>query len=253
MRGCIYALMMMVAMLPYRAEAQEIEAQSKPTAATEIAAIRGFVEMENTHFLRENGYCYCSDMMEKCVEYITSNTHAEIPEPENIVDFFSGIPDDAIAYDMWYDGVDDPYRIESLRKFREAVEALQAYNADRTQPFPAEMVLDRVGSLLAAYDDATWEGVLNSAHYRLLAYRLLQQLVRLTPSIDLISTSVSDDGCLALYDSSKASMYNPVLIPIYYKNGGKWRVLMRTECTPRDVKTIYENERYYSRLLDIEI
>ena len=255
MKRYLFTLLLMVAMLPCRVEAQEAETMHEPTVATEIAAIRGFVEMEDTHFLPENGCCYCSDMMEMCVEYITSNRYAaKIPEPENIVDFFSGIPDDAIVYDLWYDGVDDPYRIESLNQFYMAVEALQAYNADRTQPFPAEMVLDYVGKLLAAYDDATWEGVLNSAHYRLLAYRLLQQLVRLSPSIDLISTSVSDDGRLALYDTSQSSMYHPVLIPIYYMSDeGKWRVIMREECTPRTVEEIYENEQLYSRLLDINL
>ena len=45
-----------------------------------------------------------------------------------------------------------------------------------------------------------------------------------------------------------------LLIPIYYMSDeGKWRVIMCENCTPRTVEEIYENEQFYSRLLDINL
>lgn len=68
----------------------------------------------------------------------------------------------------------------------------------------------------SADDNAVIEGYCYSAPYKLLAYRLLQQAVRLAPSIDMVATSVNEEGTLAVYDNSDRTYYaSPEINPFF--------------------------------------
>jgi hypothetical protein len=66
-------------------------------------------------------------------------------------------------------------------------------------------------------------------------------MLLLAPSIDMVATSVSVDGTLAVLDASLFTYYTrPVLSPIfiYDKRDEVWRVIMLTDVAPRGVEEI---------------
>ena len=236
MRQLLTFLALFLTLVPYRTQAQECQ-----NVGGEITFIYNTIEDADRYLLPSGDACDMSEAMEHLVEMITSDRYANIPIPHNYIEYFSGIPEDVIAYPMWYSGEDDAQRQEAIADFYVAIEAMQDYADGRRADFPLEPLMKQVDRALSAYDDAIYEGVCLSSPYRLLAYRLLQQMLLLAPSIDMVATSVSVDGTLAVLDASLFTYYTrPVLSPIfiYDKRDEVWRVIMLTDVAPRGVEEI---------------
>lgn len=236
MRTIICLISIVVALIPYRTEAQE-----SVTVGSELTFICHSIDEADYALLPSGNSCDMSEAMNLLVELMTSKRYANIPKPTDYVEYFGGIPEDVIAYPMWYAGEDDSERHVAIADYYAAIEALQEYVDGRRSDFPLEQLMRQVNRALVAYDDAIYEGVCIAAPYRLFAYRLLEQIVLLVPSIDMVATSVSADGTLAVLDASLFTYYSrPVLCPIfiYDKYDDIWRVIMHTDVTPHSVEDI---------------
>ena len=236
MRTIICLISIVVALIPYRAKAQE-----SVTVGSELTFICHSIDEADYALLPSGNSCDMSEAMNLLVELMTSNRYANIPKPTDYVEYFGGIPEDVIAYPMWYAGEDDSERHVAIADYYAAIEALQEYVDGRRDSLPLEQLMRQVNRALVAYDDAIYEGVCIAAPYRLFAYRLLEQIVLLAPSIDMVATSVNDAGTLAILDTSSSTYYSrPVLCPIfiYDKYDGIWRVIMHHELAPRSVDEI---------------
>lgn len=236
MKRLLLLLSLIITLVPSRVEAQE-----EMTVGREITFICETIDEADMQLLPSGNSCDMSEAMELLVELMTSNRYANIPKPTDYVEYFGGIPEDVIAYPMWYAGEDDSERHVAIADYYAAIEAMQEYADGRRSDFPLEPLMTQVDRALSAYDDAIYEGVCISAPYRLLAYRLLQQMVLLAPSIDMVATSVSADGTLAVLDASLFTYYSrPVLCPIfiYDRSYDIWRVVMHTDVTPHSVEDI---------------
>ncbi len=236
MRTIICLISIVVALIPYRTQAQETV-----TVGSELTFICHSIDEADYALLPSGNSCDMSEAMNLLVELMTSKRYANIPKPTDYVEYFGGIPEDVIAYPMWYAGEDDSERHVAIADYYAAIEALQEYVDGRRSDFPLEQLMRQVNRALVAYDDAIYEGVCIAAPYRLFAYRLLEQIVLLVPSIDMVATSVSADGTLAVLDASLFTYYSrPVLCPIfiYDKYDDIWRVIMHTDVAPHSVEDI---------------
>ena len=239
-RTLICLISMVVAFAPYRVEAQE-----SATVGRELTFICNSIDEADIHLLPSGNSCDMSEAMNLLVELMTSNRYANIPLPTNYVEYFGGIPEDVIAYPMWYAGEEDSERHKTIADYYAAIEALQEYAEGRRETLPLEQLMRQVRRALCAYDDAIYEGVCIAAPYRLLAYRLLEQIVLLAPSIDMVATSVNAERTLAILDTSSSTYYmRPVLCPIfiYDKYDNIWRVIMHSDMAPRSVAEIEDVE-----------
>ena len=229
-------MLLVVALQPLRSHAQE-----PSTVGREIAFIYNTIEQADYELLPAGNACDMSEAMELLVESITSNEYAGVPMPLNIKEFFSGIPEEIIAYPLWYAGEEDSLRQLSIAEYYDAIEAFDDYVEGRTGEFPIEPLMQQVSRALVAYDDAIYEGLCLSAPYRLLAYRLLQQMVLHAPSIDMVATSVNSSRRCAVLDMYPKTYYErPQLCPIFIYDDSLelWRVIMLKELAPRTATEI---------------
>lgn len=237
MRRYLLAVIALIfSLMPHVSKAQE-----GFTAAREIAFVYDTILRADDNLLNPGHSCTMAEAMDLLVETMTSNSTASTPTVQNYVEYFAAVPEDIIAYPMWYDGEDDPERQSAIADYHAAIEAMQRYADGNLDMFPTETIMRPVYRALMAYDDAVYEGLCVAAPYRLLAYRLLQQILLLAPSIDMIATSVSDDKEYALLDASAKSYYQRAVVsPIFHFNHheGAWGVIMRTDLAPSTIEEV---------------
>ena len=166
------------------------------------------------------------------------------PEPDNLNRYFKGV-DDMIAIDSWhydsYDANADNDKKKLVKRFSDAIFLLQEYAEGRLKDYPAQALLNEVCSIIntSAMLYSECEG---GEFWDLLAYRLLQQMVRFCPDISLISDFVSKDGNIGILDMTFKHTYCPYYNPVFFRGlDGKWRVYVEYMFLPNRAYIVQPN------------
>lgn len=135
--------------------------------------------------------------------FLSNHGHYPIPEPDNLVEYFAKVPDEIIAVEGWhYEYEDFETRDKYIKDFRDAIKELQLYSEGKLQTFPKEEIYE---AFFTVYNTASMlesEGG-TPAIWRLLCFRLMEQVVRLCPDIRMLTNMVTDDGRGAIIDLKK--------------------------------------------------
>lgn len=141
-----------------------------------------------------------------------------IPKPKNIINYFEGVPEEAIALDDWHYCSEEGGNGKAyVDKFNMAVKMLQLYSEGKLKEFPKEEIYNVFFSIYNTKSMLESEGYYcNGAIQELLCYRLMEQVVRLCPDIRLLTDMISNDGKVAIIDLMKeAENYPGYYQPLY--------------------------------------
>lgn len=133
--------------------------------------------------------------------------------PADLMKYFAGVPDEMISYDWAWD--DKPEKERQVKGFWESIRMLQDYASGKSDTFPAEKVLSEVNCLLDRYHDIKSHSGCESAieySYLLLSYRIIQQLVRLCPDIDMIASVKLGDAAVISFEGGSFNPETSVLL-----------------------------------------
>ena len=217
------------------------------TAGEEVLWMRSWME-------RDYGECpefgYSDEQYEEhaevVMEYVNSIIHAyEYPEkPADIVQYFHGVPDDMVS---------DPYLCENekivenqVQQFWASIRMLQEYAAGKSEYYPAEEVLSCVNSILDSFQDTVSHGNGEYSYdysYVILAFRIIQQLVRLCPDIDLLATYL--DGDVGLITFKGANFYPGVSVVLLKDKSSAYLPVMVEHPIARIEKSAVEDAVYH--------
>ena len=199
------------------------------TAGEEVLWMQGWME-------RDYGQCpelgYSVEQYEEhavvVMGYVNAIIHAyEYPEkPTDIVQYFQGVPDDMVSDSYLYEN--EKIAENKVRQFWASIRMLQEYAAGKSEYYPADEVLSCVNSLLDRFQDVVSHGngeYFYDYSYVVLAFRIIQQLVRLCPDIDMLATYLDGDvglinfqgerfypGVSVVLLKDRSSAYLPVMV-----------------------------------------
>lgn len=154
---------------------------------------------------------------ERVFEYMDSTIFAyHYPAvPDDLMEYFAGVPDDMVSVSQYHG--DHAAARQEVATFWERIGMLQKYADGKSEYFPAEEIMTEVGHLLNTHLDLTSHSGYNAPEeysYLVLAFRMVQQLVRLCPDIGMIADSMADDvGVLTLSAPCFFSPYGVILFP----------------------------------------
>jgi hypothetical protein len=148
-----------------------------------------------------------------------------IPKPKNIINYFEGVPEEAIALDSWHFCTEEGGSSKAyVDKFNMAVKMLQLYSEGKLKTFPKEEIYSTFFSIYNTKSMLESEGYYcNGAIQELLCYRLMEQVVRLCPDIRLLTDMISNDGKVAIIDLKKEfenypGYYQPLYNMVLFTN-----------------------------------
>ena len=131
---------------------------------------------------------------ERVFEYMDSTIFAyHYPAvPDDLMEYFAGVPDDMVSVSQYHG--DHAAARQEVATFWERIGMLQKYADGKSEYFPAEEIMTEVGHLLNTHLDLTSHSGYNAPEeysYLVLAFRMVQQLVRLCPDIGMIADSMA--------------------------------------------------------------
>ena len=219
----------MVALLALVSCTQNGGVQDGMTAGEEVLWMHDW--MERDYGKRpESGYS--GEQYEEHAEVVMDHVNAILREcacpdkPSDIVQYFKGVPDEMVSDPYLWDN--ETRTKKQVQQFWASLRMLQEYANGMSEYYPALEVLSCVESILDRFQDVRshGDGVYSYDYsYVVLAFRIIQQLVRVCPDIDLIETFHyvdvgvinvqgqrfrSEFSVLLLKDNS--SEYRPVMI-----------------------------------------
>lgn len=163
----------------------------------------------------ENGYDFelyeeqAPSVKEYVYDIIQACTRPD--SPADLVNYFKGVPHHMIVGAWAWD--DEAELNAQTKRFWDRIQMLQDYNSGKSEYFPSEELLSEVNWLLDMYQDVSSHSGYESSYeysYLLLAHRLIQQLVRLCPDIDMIASESL--GEVAVINFDHLIFYPPVSV-----------------------------------------
>lgn len=228
MKTKLFILAVLVALVSC---AQDGKVHNGMTAGEEVMWMQNWLERDYGE-CPEYGYTQeqLDEHAEVVMEHVNAIMHAyEYPdEPADIVRYFRGVPD-------WM--ISDPYQFENekvaenhVQQFWASLRMLQEYAEGKSEYYPASELLAFADSLLDRFQDSVSHGNGEYSYdysYVLLAFRIIQQLVRLCPDIDLLATEHYADAGIIRF---KGARYRPGVSVLLLKGNSSVYLPVMVEC-----------------------
>lgn len=169
--------------------------------------------------------------------------------PKSIVKYFEGVPDGMLSFMQYYD--DQKAADMEAKAFWKNLEMLDDYAAGKSDYYPSDEILCEIYKAIDRYVNISTHSGANSPYensYLVLAFRLVQQLVRLCPDVELISDSFADGvGVIELKEVNNFPYLAVILVP---EADGTYTPalidshLVEVDCTIVDNQPVYN---FYAR------
>lgn len=207
-----------------------------------------YVEVEKYH--EESFYELANFMVDG---YVTGIIEEIVPPPclESLVKYLEDLPMEYLAMEHWdYEqGEEIPQHL--IDDYHKAVRQLQRYADGEIKQYPAEELMGQLRRFYGKYAmiHSEWSSI-DGGRYKLICFRLLQQMVRYIPDIKLIAQVVSPDGRVAIMAGDyirDEDGYDGWFNPIFFRNDeGDWLVYIKDDFMPTKIYPIEHNgEQYY--------
>ncbi len=148
---------------------------------------------------------------------------------------------------MSEDADSEKTRRKCIDDYHNAIWQLQRYVDGDINVYPTEELLAGLENFHSKYTRNYSEGYFGGDQYRLICFRLLQQMVRFVPDIKMLAHVVSPDGRVAIMNmGSIQSVYYPCSNPVFFcDDEGRWQVYMREGFMPTKIYPIERNNIQY--------
>ena len=116
-------------------------------------------------------------------------------EPEDVIQYFEGIPEKMLVEEWaWEDKKESGIQLD---KFWSSIRMLQDYASGQSDYYPKEEVMSQISILVDRFLLIYSHSGMETAHeysYLILAYRLAQQLVRVCPDLEALTSDILNDA-----------------------------------------------------------
>lgn len=123
-------------------------------------------------------------------------------EPADIVQYFEGVPEKMIVESWAWEDKEESR--EQAGRFWSSVRMLQDFASGKSKYYPKEEVLNEVCTLIDCFLNISDHSGVESGYeysYMLLAYRLAQQLVRVCPDVEALTSNILNDAAFLNLDA----------------------------------------------------
>lgn len=182
------------------------------------------------------------ELSEHLVNYVWGWQIAD--SPKSVVKYFEGVPDRMLSFMQYYD--DEKAAAQEVEMFWKNLEMLDDYAAGKSNYYPSDEILCEINKAIDRYVNISTHSGMNSPYensYLVLAFRLVQQLVRLCPDVELISDSFAEGvGVIELKEVNNFPYLAVILFP---EEDGTYTPalvdshLVEVDCTVVDNQSVY--------------